>query len=444
MKKIRTFFSILVGKTILFLCELVGRGSAFPGKFVGKLNKNILSDFAFPDKRIVITGSAGKGTTSKIIANVCKNSNYKVTYNNKDSNEKSAIVTALIKDSKLNGKIKTDICVFELDERYVKYVFKDLKPTHVVITNITRDQPPRQRHFDFIFEEINKGLNEDMHLILNADDPYLQKFSIEKNYNITYYGIEKLKYDLKDNNFEVLNISRCPKCLGKLQYDYYHIEHIGKYKCSKCDLKRPTSKYKINKCDYNKNIIAINNNQINITNNMLYNLYNTLAAYSVLAEIGIDEKDISKEISKMNNNSKIYSHYTYKYRDIYVLNNKAENASTYNQSILFTNRGKELKTIILGWKEISRRYNFDDVSWLYDIDFESLDQKNIDKIICTGPQKYDIATRLKYAGINENKIKVYFDLYDAESEIKKSKGSIYAILNFDYLKPFKEIMEVKK
>ena len=66
--------------------------------------------------------------------------------------------------------------------------------------------------------------------------------------------------------------------------------------------------------------------------------------------------------------------------------------------------------------------------------------ENIDKIIAAGPQRYDIAVRLKYAGIDEKKIKIHKDLYAAEKEIKNSKGDIYAILNFDYLDDFDKVM----
>ncbi len=442
MKKINFFISIVIGKISLFLCKLIGRGSSMPGTIAYKFNKNILNDFKLPPIVIAVTGSSGKGSTSKIIHDVYKDLGYSVSYNSKGSNERSAIITTLLENCKINGVIKTDICVFEMDERYAKYVFPYIKPTHVVITNITRDQPPRQRHFDFVYEEIKKSLNKDIHLIINGDDPYLQKFNLNHEYNVTYYGVEKLKYSSKNNNFNSLNIYRCPKCLKPLSYSFYHIESLGDYYCTSCDFKRPEISYKVTNCDYDKNKIKINNKyEISITNNMLFNLYNTVAAFTTLVINDLNKEEVAKSISKINNNDKLFKDLKYKSRKVYILNNKAENASTYNQSILFSSRDNNLKTIVLGWKEISRRYNFDDVSWLYDIDFELLNNGKIDKIICTGPQKYDLATRMKYAGFDEKKIKVYYDLFDAAEEIKKSKGTIYAILNFDYIKPFKDIME---
>lgn len=140
MKK---FFSILVGKlTYLIAGKIFKRGSSLPGVIALKLNKNILYDFKLPKTVIAVTGSSGKGSTTSIMANVYKNLGYKVCYNDKGSNQVSAIITSLLENSKLNGKVKSDVCIFEMDERYAIQVFPKIKPSHVVVTNITRDQPP--------------------------------------------------------------------------------------------------------------------------------------------------------------------------------------------------------------------------------------------------------------------------------------------------------------
>ena len=66
------------------------------------------------------------------------------------------------------------------------------------------------------------------------------------------------------------------------------------------------------------------------------------------------------------------------------------------------------------------------------IEFELLVNNEIDKIVCIGPQAYDIATRLKYANIDEDKIVVIPNVDEAARFIKtKTKGNVYGILNFD-------------
>lgn len=439
------YISILTGKLAAFLCKQIGRGSSFPGTISEKIDKNILKKFKLPKKVIIVTGSSGKGSTTKIIAHTYRELGYTVAHNKEGGNQTNGIITTLIKNCTLSGKIKTDIVVLEMDERYIKYVGPILKPTDIVITNVTRDQPPRQRHTEFIISEIKKGINKNAHLYLNANDPAAEKITTDLTNKVTYYGIKKLNQSYKQNLFKSLNTPRCNKCNHKLNYKFYHIEDLGDFSCSnkECDYKMPNATYNIT--SFKENTITIDKKyNITLNNDMLYNLYNTISAYSVLANDNLNKEKIANSISNLNKDKKIFNKYEINNRKIYVLNNKCENASTYNQSMLYTSNDKDKKTIVLGWQEISRRYLWDELSWLYDIEFELFQHQNIDKIIVAGPQRYDLAVRLKYAGINENKIKIHKDLYDAKETIKNSKGNIYAILNFDYVNDFNQVMEELK
>jgi len=431
--------SIIIGKLIIIAGNILKRGSVLPGYISLKINKNLLNDFKLPKTIIAVTGSNGKGSTSSMITKIFREQGYKVTYNDKGSNLIEGITTALINDSTITGKIKSDVLIMEVDERYTKYVFKNIKPNILVITNICRDQPPRQGNYDLVSNEILKGITDDMTLVLNGDDPILRRF---KSKNIVYYGIDKNKYSYTKNKFMNLNVNYCPTCNSKLEYNYYHFENNGDYYCSKCDFKRPEIKYLITKINYEKNEIEINNEyKLKIPYNILFGIYNTLSAFTVS---DICKLNVNKTIETINNikkDKKIYNTYNYNNRLVTVLNNKNENNTTFNQSLLYLEKYKDLKVVIIGWKEISRRYKYNDISWLYDIDFEILNKQNIEKIICVGDNCYDIASRIDLAGIEKSKIMTYNNLEEATKYIKnKTKGNIYGILNFDYVKPFNELM----
>lgn len=439
------YISIFFGKLAAFLCSLIGRGSAFPGTVAKKLDKNILKKFKLPKKVIVVTGSSGKGSTTSIIAHAYRDLGYSVAHNKEGGNEESGIISVFLKNSTLSGKVNKDIVVLEMDERYIKYVVPVIKPSDIVITNITRDQPPRQRHTDFIISEIKKGINKEAHLYLNSNDPAIYKIINDLDNKVTFYGIEKQDNSYKQNKFTALNTPRCPKCHSKLNYEFYHIEDLGEFICvnKKCNIKTPKSKYNIT--NFKDNVVTINKKYtISLNNDMLYNFYNTISAFTVLADDNQDKEKIAEAISNLNKNKKIYNTYKVKNRNVYVLNNKCENSSTYNQSMLYVSNDKDKKTIVLGWHEISRRYLWDDVSWLYDIEFELFKGQDIDKIIVSGPQRYDLAVRLKYAGIDDKKVIIHKNLYEAKEDINKSKGNIYAILNFDYINDFNNVMEELK
>lgn len=440
MKK---FLLIALGKCIIWFGKILNRGSSLPGEIILKLDSKFMGKIKLPKTVIAVTGSSGKGSVSSMIRDLYKDCGYRVAHNVKGSNLSAGIMTLLLENTTLFGVMKKDVLVFEIDERYTKYVFPELNPNYVVITNLTRDQPPRQGHFDLVFEEIKKAITNDMHLILNGDDPYLQKFSFDHKGPITYYGISKIKSSYTKNKFQNLNLNYCPMCNKKLEYEYYQFENLGNYHCSKCNFKRPKIDFEVTKLDFEKKEMLINKRySIHIPSGILYAVYNILAAFSTTITLGLDTEVVSKIISELNQNKKLYDEYSYHNRAVYVLNNKNENSTTFNSSLLFLDRFKEKKTIVIGWKEISRRYNFDDLSWLYDIDFELLKKHDIDKIVCVGIHRYDIATRLKYAGIYEKDIMVFDSLEEATSEIKKkTSGNIYAILNFDYVEPFNHYMK---
>ena len=434
--------TIFICKIIIFILKLLKRGSSLPGKIALKMNKNIMKSFILPKTVIAVTGSSGKGSTATMIAEVCRKLGYTCCFNDKGSNLEYAIATMLLDNCDLKGKIKQDILVYEIDERYAKYVFKNIVPNYVVITNITRDQPPRQGNFDLVYEEIYKALDSSMHLILNADDPYIQKFNLDEKFKVSYYTLDKNKYSHKDNKFTNLNIYYCPKCHTKLKYDYYHFETYGGFRCEKCGLKNPCCISHITSLDYNKKIMTIDGKyKIQLQYDILYCVYNTMAVFALSKLLDFDLNRVCEILSCMAGNNKIYNNYEINNRKVYVLNNKNENSTTFNQSILYTLRNKNSKIIIIGWKEISRRYNFDDLSWLYDIDFELLNNKTVKKIICVGDNCYDIATRIKYAGINEKNIYTFDNLELSMKEINKGKDDIVAIVNFDYVQPFNDIIK---
>ena len=437
--------TILIAKIIIWFGDKINRSSSLPGKIALKLNRNILKNIKIPKNIIAVTGSSGKGTTSKMIANVLRSQGYKVVHNHRGGNLKTGIVTMLLEACNLNGEIKADYLVYEIDERYLKQVFNFLKPQIVVITNIVRDQPPRHGHFDYVYEEIKKCLTSDMHLILNSDDPYLQKFVIDTDCKVTYYGIDETKYSYLKNEYENLIIQHCPLCNTKLKYDYYHFEIYGHYNCPNCNFKRIKPEYIVTDIDYKNEKMVINDKyEIKILNNILYNIYNITAVVATLGYIGLKLEKFIPFINKCDYDHKLCNHYKYNNHDVYVLYNKNENSTSFNQSLNYVCRNTDLKTIVIGWETISHRYNFSDISWIYDINFESLNKANVENIICVGSNCYDIATRLKIAGIEEEKIINYSTLDKALNTLfNKSQGSIYAIVNPDYVLPLIKILKGK-
>ena len=431
--------SIFIGKIFALVGKLMHRGSSLPGMMALKVDKKILSKLKYPQIKVIVTGSSGKGSTANLIADVLKDNGYTICFNNAGSNLKYGVTTTCIKNCNLFGKIKKDILILEVDERYVKEIYQDILPDYLIVTNITKDQPPRQHHVDIILKEIEQNIPSNTQIIATIDEPYLRNFNLDLPNKMIYYSINKNKYSYKKQLFENLNIYYCPKCGTKLKYDYYNFETLGKYECSNCDFKWEKPTIIGTNLDLEEGTIEVFNQNISIGGDMLFNAYNTLACFTFLKELNLDEEKIISSINKYNHNKNLEF---MKDGKLYkALNCKAENATTYNACVYKTYLDKDLKDVVIGWKEISRRYNHFDVSWLYDVEFELLNNKSLNKIYAVGIDKENIKKRLLLAGIPENKIITANNLEEIKDCIEQSESKkIYGILNFDYMEPFKNIL----
>ena len=128
-----------------------------------------------------------------------------------------------------------------------------------------------------------------------------------------------------------------------------------------------------------------------------------------------------------------------------MLESKNENNLSYYQSMKYINNYKEIKSVILGFDNVSRRYKENDLSWLYDTEFELLNDDKIDKIFCIGRFRYDVALRLEYANIDKHKIILVDNIKDLIKIVnKKSKGTIFTMVCFDMTQTIKSLIKGDK
>lgn len=426
-----------MNRIILLLCKISqwilnikDKGSAYPGQLALTLNKNILTYFEMPKTTIFITGTTGKTSIAGMLTQMISQSGKKVTSNSKGSNLINGVTSAIIKSSKLSGKSKVDALVIEIDERYVKEVCKYITPTYFIINNLSRDQLARNGHFELVFEEIKKSLSSKTHLVLNADDPLVVQFSLHTKNKITYYGIAKHKLAKLKKDRTHLDVNYCPICANKLDFTLYHYGNLGHYDCPSCSFTRPNPHYEA--MIKNEKIFEIEGHTIPIMNEAIYNTYNILACYTVGKLMKLEEQNIVNTLNNLSLQVKRLA--TFHHKDIQgtILLSKNETPLSYNQSLEYITKQKEKKTVAIGFTRISGRYDLKDLSWLYDIDFELLNHKTVDKIILIGPFAYDIAVRLKQAGIQPNKFLYCLDSNQTlEFLEQKVKGSLYCVFYFD-------------
>lgn len=442
----KDFLAIMINKCLSLACFILKPifkkdGSVTPGYYASKLNKNILDDLKFPKYVIGVTGSSGKGSTTSLVAHILSKSGYKVVWNKNGSNLYNAAVTLILNHTNpFTKNVNADILLMELDESFISKIFKKNKLTHLVVTNITRDQPARNGFPDLIYEKIASSIDDTTTLIINADDPIVSRLKLT-NKKIITYGIDKTKYDIKKTISNNVDAAYCPKCEKKLKYTFYHYGHIGSYTCPNCKFSARPVDYLATDVDLDKSFMLINDTLVHLNKNVFFCCYYTLAAYALTKTIEVSENDILRELNEDIIPAKRMKSYRLGKREIEMIESKNENSLSYLQTINYIRETKYKKTIIIGFDNVSRRYAYNDLSWLYDVDFELLNIDSIDKIFCIGRFRYDVYTRLIYAGIDKSKLILIDDENKLLDEVnKKSKGRIITMVCFDMTEKIKNML----
>ena len=118
------------------------------------------------------------------------------------------------------NKKKDCIALLEMDEVTCDETIPLINLKYLIVTNLFRDSMQRNANPDYVYNKLQKGLNKDITLILNSDDPFSSMLG-EKNKNkCVYFGIDKLDTDKKVSNNLINDFLVCPKCSSNLKYDY--------------------------------------------------------------------------------------------------------------------------------------------------------------------------------------------------------------------------------
>ncbi|MBR3246976.1 MAG: DUF1727 domain-containing protein [Clostridiales bacterium] len=431
--KIKVFTAILVCKIVRGLAKLFGRGSSLPGKYALKICPDILSRLDLPEISIAVTGSNGKTSTVEMIAHVLKSNGLNVAYNKEGSNQIEGVTTFLIGNSTMSGRVKSDVILLETDERYARKIFKHFHPKYFVINNLYRDQMTRNGHPEWIKQIICEAVYDDMTLILNADDPLVASIGRERE-DTFYFGADRLSTDTKEHVGIYNDGKYCPFCKGPMEYEYYHYNHIGKYKCPYCGFTRPETLHALTSAGEKdgKSYITVDGRyDIPVFFNGIYHCYNILAAFTASTLAGIEPGKAAKALGGYILKSGRILDFSLGNVQGRLLLSKHENSVSYDRSIDVVVKDSRRKSVMIIVDAISRKYYTSDSSWLWDINFERLKDAGIEKIILAGQYCDDLAIRFGVAGIGDQDLEVFEQIQDAADYCRNSLNSfLYVITCF--------------
>lgn len=424
------FYAAKLTRLLLNICRR--NGTQVPGKVALVICPDFLKYIAKPEKIIAITGTNGKTTVSNLLDDSLEKAGMKVINNRLGGNILSGICVSFLMGTGFTNKSKADIAVIEMDERSSLKALPNMKPTYLLCTNLFRDSIRRNAHPEFIFDIINKAIPEDTKLILNADDLISSQLGTEKNEK-NYFSIDKLSTDLTESINIINDVRICPKCSSKLKYNYVRYHHIGNAYCPNCNFKSPDSDYRITKVDYENKLIEVeangNKSSYKMLSDSIFNLYNMIAVITALDKLGI-EKDKVKEI--IDNEQIAETRYKKEeINGIKIIKHLAKGQNPIACSCVFDYIKKEpgkKEIVLLIYDYFDAKETSESIIWLYDCDFEFLNDDSIDKIVIGGPRCEDFYLRLLIAGVPKEKLVYFNDTNEIVDGLSLEKGKDVYVL----------------
>lgn len=433
----KTLMGITAGKTAQTLLKSMGRGSTYPGKLALQFDKNILDTLAKDYEIVVVTGTNGKTLTTALTVGILKEAYGQVLTNPSGANMITGIVSSFLTAKK--GKSGKKIAVLEIDEASLPRITQYIKPSLFVFTNIFRDQMDRYGEIYTTYQLIIDGAKNapEATILANGDSPL---FASKELVNpVKYYGFNTEDHEPQLAHYNTEGIL-CPKCQAILQYRLNTYANLGHYICLNCDFKRPELDYQLTALTKTTNVssaFVIDGQEYSINVGGLYNIYNALAAVAVAEFFGLSPEQIKAGFEKSR--AVFGRQETFSIGDkscTLVLIKNPVGASQALEMIKLADYPFSLSVLL------NANYaDGIDTSWIWDANFELIQEMDITEINAGGVRHSEIARRLRVSGYDSSKISEKENLEEVMQAIEKQDSKhAYILATYTAMLAFRELL----
>jgi lipid II isoglutaminyl synthase (glutamine-hydrolysing) len=386
-----------------------GGGTNYPGVIAHRIDPTALRELAasVPNGCVFVTGTNGKTTTTRILADAVRRSGLEPLTNREGSNMTSGVATTLLAECNALGSLRVGpqaIGIFEIDEGHLLPAIKAVQPRLVLFTNLLRDQLDRYFELDWtahLWKEALAALPPTSTIVLNADDPQIAYLGDGLPNPVLYYGIADSRHSLSEIE-HISDSRRCLRCGADLQYSHVFYAHFGHYSCPACGWTRPNPKLSASRIELN----GIDGSHIEIVTPTgavelelplggLFNAYNALAATAAANVLGVGASSVAEAASSARSAFGRLERFTVGGKNVCLA--LVKNPSGYNEVLRLLLADEHTNGLILALNDAGPDGR--DVSWIWDVDLERCRQQ-VRFVICSGRRTQDLALRLKYAELS--------------------------------------------
>ena len=200
-----------------------GDGSVIGGAVGLRMEPNLLRLLAADRQIVLVTGTNGKTTTTRLITAALEALGQEVATNAFGANMEAGLASAL-------GRAPdAPFGVLEVDERYLPAMIETTRPRVVALLNLSRDQMDRAAEIWLVARRWREALGQaaDCHVVANADDPLIA-WAAGAARQVTWVAAGQRWHE---------DSWCCPNCGSHLRRD-----DLG-WRCGECGLARPATRW---------------------------------------------------------------------------------------------------------------------------------------------------------------------------------------------------------
>lgn len=365
----------LLGKAVRYVARLRGGGSALPGLFVEKIDPDFVRRTlaSLPDGVVVVSGTNGKTTTTKMVVELLESQGLKVFTNRTGSNFIRGVAAALLEQVDTSGKLDADIAVLELDEAHGVHFVKTIAPRYSLLLNVMRDQLDRFGEIDATAKMLAKIASATTEtVVINREDPRLRAIGrILKDKEIRYFGLSPQLQPHFPSDDEMRG--------GK----------TAKNEMLDADVTFTALKDTVAQFQMGSRVVSTS-----LELQGIYNIYNAAAALALVRAIipEINEEMLIERLSKVQPAFGRGETLTIGGQPLELV--LVKNPSGFRLS-LASFKPEGVATMIA----VNDNYaDGRDMSWLWDVEFDSLREDGVAMI--SGIRAFDMALRLQYEEVS--------------------------------------------
>lgn len=448
MKRTPYFYLVLfISKFVRFMLLKLGRNATnFPGELAIWLCKSFIGRMPKPEKVICVTGTNGKTTVCNLIEDVLERTGADFYCNRNGSNVYSGVASLLIANSDWRGRPTKPMAVFELDERSSNLILPYMRPDLMLCTNIFRDSYKRNAHPEFIFDFLNKYIPDGVPMVLNADDMMCSR--LKEGNPRAYFSIAEQPGDTVKAENIVQDVPACPRCGGELRWEFRRYHHIGRAVCEKCGYASPPAEYTVREIRETEMTVDIRGESFTfpLANRAYINVYNSLAAIALLCECGVPPEDVAKALGSTGISSTRYMEEEVNGRRVILHLAKGQNPVACSRAFQNIRDYPGKKAVVLFLDDFfDAQHTVENISWLYDADFEFLSDGSVVQLIAAGARHWDVYLRLLLAGVPAERVDHMADTAGAAGALKAGEADsvfiLYDVYTIDLARRTEELIK---